>query len=290
MKKIFPLPDSLIDEHLHRFLLEDEGYGDITSVLLVSKAQQAKAKLFTREPCIISGTVLLPKLFPEPSCSVEIHVTDGDSLKKNQAIATISGSMREILLKERLALNLLSRMSGIATKTHLFSQEIPSKSNTVIAATRKTTPGMRLFEKYAVACGGGDSHRYRLDDMVLIKDNHRVLYPSIQEAVTRVKEHLSFSKKIEVEVEDNKTMIAAAEAGADIIMLDNRTPKEIKEAFALLEEKGLREKVLIELSGGITKENIKKYAQLGADVISSGSLTHSYRSIDLSLEITSLKK
>ncbi|GAI56024.1 unnamed protein product, partial [marine sediment metagenome] len=143
----------------------------------------------------------------------------------------------------------------------------------------------RLLEKYAVTCGGGDTHRLRLDDMVLIKDNHRVLFKSITEAIKVLKSQLSFTKKIEVEVEDYNMMLEAVNAGADIVMLDNMSPNEVKKAIEILEEKKLRDKVILELSGGINKGNLAEYARLGADVISSGALTHSYKSIDLSLDI-----
>lgn len=285
MRKILPLPKTKVREMLTNFMIEDEGYGDITSEILFPVDKQAQARIFTREECILSGAVLLPEIFEPEGCEVVLKAKDGDKLKKNQDIALIYGPMKKILLRERVTLNLLSRMCGIATKTWTYVKQIPEDSHTVIAATRKTTPGLRLLEKYAVACGGGDTHRLRLDDMVLIKDNHRVLFKSITEAIKALKAHLSFSKKIEVEVEDFDTMIEAVEAGADIIMLDNMAPEKIIEAIKILNEKGLREKVILELSGGINNSNLSNYANLGADVISSGSLTHSYRSIDLSLDI-----
>ncbi|MCF2142213.1 MAG: carboxylating nicotinate-nucleotide diphosphorylase [Candidatus Heimdallarchaeota archaeon] len=285
MRKILPLPRVLVREMLINFIIEDEGYGDITSEILFPEEKQAEARIFTREECILSGAVLLPEIFEPEGCNVTLKAKDGEQLKKNQDIAIIYGPMKKILLRERVALNLLSRMSGIATKTWSFVQMVPEDSHTVIAATRKTTPGLRLLEKYAVACGGGDTHRLRLDDMVLIKDNHRVLFKSISEAIKVLKENLSFSKKIEVEVEDIPSAIEAAKAGADIIMLDNMEPKEVIAALKALEKEGLRKNVLIELSGGITRENLREYANLGADIISSGALTHSFRSIDLSLDI-----
>jgi nicotinate-nucleotide pyrophosphorylase (carboxylating) len=266
-------------------MIEDEGYGDITSEILFPVDKQAQARIFTREECILSGAILLPEIFEPEGCEVVLKANDGDKLKKDQEIALIYGPMKKLLLRERVTLNILSRMCGIATLTWKYVKQIPKESKTVIAATRKTTPGLRLLEKYAVACGGGDTHRLRLDDMVLIKDNHRVLFKSITDAVKALKAHLSFSKKIEVEVEDFDTMIEAAEAGADIIMLDNMAPKKVLEAIKILEEKGMRDRVILELSGGINESNLSEYTNLGADVISSGALTHSYRSIDLSLDI-----
>lgn len=284
-RQSFNLPKTLTRELLKNFLMEDEGYGDITSNLLVPKGKQIQAHIFTKEECVLSGVQLLCELFEPEGCKVILKAEDGELLKSNQDIALISGAMRGILLRERLALNLLSRMCGIATKTRSFVQQLPKHSKTLIAATRKTTPGLRLFEKYAVTCGGGDTHRLRLDDMVLIKDNHRVLFKSISDAVKEVRAKVSFSKKIEVEVEDYDTMIEAVEAGADIIMLDNMSPKEVAKAIDLLKEKGLRDKVLLEVSGGINEKNVGKYAKLNPDILSAGALTHSYKSIDLSLEM-----
>ncbi|MEA2070454.1 MAG: carboxylating nicotinate-nucleotide diphosphorylase [Asgard group archaeon] len=281
----FPLPETQIKELLKDFLLEDEGYGDITSTILIPPDKKAKARIFTKESCVLAGGIVIKMLFEMGGCKVNLRKEEGKVLKPNTTIAIVTGPMQEILLRERLSLNLLGRMCGIATKTHSYTKQIPPDSNTVVAATRKTTPGLRLFEKYAVVCGGGDTHRLRLDDMVLMKDNHRVIFSSITKAIAKIKETISFSKKIEVEVEDNETMLAAAKAGADIIMLDNYSPAQIKEALKILEKEKLRDKILVELSGGIDEENIRKYATLGADIISSGSLTHSYRSIDVSLEI-----
>lgn len=285
MKRVFPIPKTLMREMLTTFIIEDEGLGDITSQILVPEEKRAQARIFTREECILSGAILIPEIFEPEECEVTLRAKDGDRLKKDQDIAIIYGPMRSILLRERVTLNLLSRMCGIATKTWDYVKQVPKESHTVIAATRKTTPGLRLFEKYAVSCGGGDTHRLRLDDMVLMKDNHRVIFKSITDAVKQLKKHISFTKKIEIEVEDFDTMVEAAKAGADILMLDNMSPDEVKEALKILEKNNLRDKVIIELSGGINIANLAGYANLGADVISSGSLTHSFRSIDLSLDI-----
>jgi nicotinate-nucleotide pyrophosphorylase (carboxylating) len=285
MKRVFPIPKTLMREMLTAFIIEDEGLGDITSQILVPEEKRAQARIFTREECILSGAILIPEIFEPEGCEVTMKAKDGDKLKPGQDVAIIYGPMRSILLRERVTLNLLARMCGIATKTWNFAKLIPEESKTIIAATRKTTPGLRLFEKYAVSCGGGDTHRLRLDDMVLMKDNHRVLYKSITEAVKQLKKNISFTKKIEVEVEDIDTMLEAARAGADILMLDNMKPEQVKEAITILEKNNLRDKVILELSGGIDIENLPGYANLGADIISSGSLTHSFKSIDLSLDI-----
>ncbi len=285
MKRILPLPKTLVHEMLVNFMIEDEGYGDITSEILFPVDKQAQARIFTREDCVLAGAVLLPEIFEPEGCEVTLKAQDGDLLKKGQDIAVIYGPMKKILLRERVTLNLLSRMCGIATKTWSFVKLVPKESKTVIAATRKTTPGLRLLEKYAVACGGGDTHRLRLDDMALIKDNHRVLFKSITEAIKVLKSQLSFSKKIEIEVEDYDSMVEAAKAGADIIMLDNMSPKEVAKAIEILKEHNLRDKIILELSGGINQDNLAQYVKLGAEVISSGALTHSFKSIDLSLDI-----
>ncbi len=285
MKRIYPFPKALAGELLKSFIIEDEGYGDITSEILIPEEKQAQARIFTREECVLSGAILISDMYEPLGCEVILKANDGDNLTKDQDIALIYGPMKNILLRERLVLNLLARMCGIATKTRSFVQQVPEGSKTVIAATRKTTPGMRLFEKYAVTCGGGDTHRLRLDDMVLLKDNHRVLYTSITTAIEQLKKHLSFTKKIEVEVEDYDTMLEAAKAGADIIMLDNMKPKEVVKAIEILEKNKLRDRVILELSGGINEGNIAQYAKLGADIISSGALTHSFKSTDLSLDI-----
>jgi len=285
MKRIYPFPKALAGELLKSFIIEDEGYGDITSEILIPEEKQAQARIFTREECVLSGAILISDLYEPLGCEVILKANDGDNLAKDQDIALIYGPMKNILLRERLVLNLLARMCGIATKTRSFVLQVPKDSKTVIAATRKTTPGMRLFEKYAVTCGGGDTHRSRLDDMVLLKDNHRVLYTSITTAIEQLKNHLSFTKKIEVEVEDYDTMLEAAKAGADVIMLDNMKPKEVAKAIEILEKNKLRDRVILELSGGINEGNIAQYTKLGADIISSGALTHSFKSTDLSLDI-----
>jgi len=200
-------------------------------------------------------------------------------------VMELSGSARAILSAERTVLNIMMRMSGIATETSKLVEATKKVNSKIrIACTRKTTPGFRYFEKKAVALGGGDTHRFRLDDMILIKDNHLSIIGGVREAVKQARLKTSFSKKIEVEVENPEQALEAALAGADIIMFDNMPPEEAKKTLELLEERGLREKVLIELSGGITPENIEKYSALNVDIISMGYITHSARALDLSLD------
>ena len=198
----------------------------------------------------------------------------------------IKGNARTVLSLERTALNFLMRMSGIATLTFNTLQKIREvNKNIILAGTRKTTPGLQIFEKNAVKVGGGDTHRFRLDDCVLSKDNHIAIVGSVGESVIMAKNNVSFTKKIEIEVENEKGAIDAAKAGADIIMLDNMNPDEIENVISSLESRNLRDHILIEVSGGIKPENIVEYAKTNADIISTGFITHSARSLDLSLEI-----
>jgi len=203
----------------------------------------------------------------------------------------INGSAKALLAGERTALNILGRMAGIATTVSKTAAQV-SKVNpsTRIAATRKTLPGFGELDKKAVVLGGGDTHRFRLDDCVLIKDNHLALLPSITEAVKAARSAVSFTKKIEIEIESLEGAVEAAEAGADIIMFDNMPPGEIGRCLARLSELGLREGRIYEASGGITPENVGDYAASGVDVISMGSLTHSVRALDVKLEIEMVKK
>jgi nicotinate-nucleotide pyrophosphorylase (carboxylating) len=206
---------------------------------------------------------------------------DGSLFRKGDIIITLEGDAETILAIERLSLNLLSRLSAIATTTKKMVESAREVNpNVIIAGTRKTTPGLRIFEKYAIEIGGVDPHRYNLSDMVLIEDNHISLIGSVREAVTLAKKITSFTKKIEVEVSDLKSALEAYEAGADAILLDNMSPKEVEEIVSLL-----KDKVILEASGRITPENVKDYAKTGVDIISSGYLTHSVKALDLSLDV-----
>ena len=226
----------------------------------------------------------LNRLEPDPIPS-KAKAADGEKIKNKQVLLQISGDAQTILSVERTMLNLLSRMSGIATKTRTLAEKL-EKANVKakIAATRKSVPGLLYFDKKAVVIGSGDPHRLHLDDMVLIKDNHLAIVGSVEEAVKRAKAYASFSKKIEVEVTDVEDALKAANAGADIVMLDNFSPKQAKTAGEALRKAGFS-KVLLEVSGGITGENLLDYAQANVDVISMGELTHSVKALDISLEI-----
>ena len=268
-------------KQLIKFLVEDIGKKDITSKLLTEK--RVKAKIITRENCIIAGTDFTKQIFSLKGCKVKIIKSDGSFIKSNQTIIEITGSSYSVLSCERTALNLLSRMSGIATQTNSLVKKIKkAKSNAQVFATRKTAPGLRLFDKEAVKIGGGEKHRMKLDEMIMIKDNHIAIHNSMPDLIKKAKKN---RKKIEVEVENEKDAVIAANLGVKIIMLDNFNPKRIRKVIKKLEKLGLRKKVKLEASGRINLKNIERYAKTGVDMISIGSITSSPKSIDMSLEI-----
>jgi nicotinate-nucleotide pyrophosphorylase (carboxylating) len=265
-------------KQLAQFLAEDIGKGDITSALLDKK--RITVTIISREKAIVAGVQYAKEIFKIKGCSVKVLKKDGTKIKPNQTIMSITGDAGKILTCERTALNLLTRMSGIATQTNQIVKKIPSK--TKIYATRKTAPGLRYFDKEAVEIGGGKKHRLRLDEMVMIKDNHIAIEGSLLSLIKKAKKKY---KKFEVEVENIQDTILAAKEGATIIMLDNFTPAQIKKAIQTLKDQKLRNNVLLEASGGINSKNIEKYGQTGVDIISVGSITNSVIGIDMSLEI-----
>jgi len=268
-------------KELARFLVEDIGKGDITSNLLPRK--KISARIISRQNGIIAGVNYVKEIFSSKGCQVKIIKKDGNKIKPNQTIIEISGSAQTILSCERTALNLLSRMSGIATKTKRLVEKINAENPRVkMYATRKTAPGLRFFDKEAVKIGGGEKHRMALDDMVMIKDNHLAVAGSIPRIVLKARKKY---KKIEVEVENQEEAILAASAGANIIMLDNFTPKEIINTINKLKKTKLRKQVKLEASGGINEKNIGTYAKTGIDMISVGEITNSVSGIDFSLEV-----
>lgn len=273
-------------EKIREFLREDIGHGDITSSSLIEVDQRAKARLFYREAGVAAGLEEAAMVFEILGCDVVSHACDGESVNPGDTLMEIEGPARAILSGERTALNIVGRMAGIATAV-AEAQRIASEASPSVrvAATRKTLPGLRELDKKAVSLGGGDTHRLRLDDCVLIKDNHLELVPSITDAVRRAKEHVSFTKKIEVEVRTLAEAAEAAEAGADIVMFDNMSPGEIRICLGALKGRGLHEGRLFEASGGITHENLADYAGSGVDIVSMGSLTHSVRSLNVKIEI-----
>ena len=285
------LPRKILEEKLQKMLAEDVGQGDITTALIVPAESTATAEVIAKEPGVAAGTEEAKILLESLGLKVEAPVSDGEKIETKQTMMKIFGDMRTILSVERTLLNILSRMSGIATATRKLTEKLQKAGlKTKIACTRKTAPGLLYFDKKAVLIGGGDTHRLHLDDMILIKDNHITMAGSVGEAVKKVREKASFSKKIEVEVARVEDVLAAAKAGVDIIMLDNFSPKQIEKAIKLLKKAGFLGNVLLEASGGIKTENIIEFASTGVDIVSLGEITDSTRALDISLEITKTRK
>src|SRR3989304_8220599 len=254
---------------LERFIEEDIGYNDVSCNIIPDCKVQAK--VVSNEDGIVSGLGEATQVFEYFDVFAPTDLTDGSAVKKNDIIFSLEGGARSILKAERLALNFLGRMSGISSLT----REYVDRANGVrIACTRKTTPGFRKFEKKAVIAGGGDPHRFNLSDAVLIKDNH-IAVMGLEKAIKAAQSTASFTQKIEIEVEDAESAIRAARLGVDIIMFDNMAPDEIEKTIGSLAEEGLRDRIVLEASGGITLDNISDYAGTGVDVISAGALTHS---------------
>ena len=270
-----------IKKELLRFVSEDVQSGDVTSVLLPKK--KIKAKIISREDGILAGVRFAREIFRLKGCHTRITKKDGAKLKPNQVILEVSGDARIILSCERTALNLLSRMSGIATQTNLLVSKIRKiNRKTRLYSTRKTAPGLRFFDKEAVKIGGGHKHRMSLDDMVMIKDNHLLVSNSIENIIKNArKQH----KRVEVEVENQSDAVLAANYGATIVMLDNFSPARIKKTISALQKKNIRNKVKLEASGGINSKNISAYAKTDVDIISVGSITNYVKGLDLSLEV-----
>jgi nicotinate-nucleotide pyrophosphorylase (carboxylating) len=270
----------MLPSELERFVGEDLGEWDCSSSLVPEIVVQAV--IIAKEDCIISGLAEALEIFAYFGLKAVPLYDDGEFVPAASEVLSVRGSARAILQSERLVLNFMARMSGISTLTRECVLSAGGRAR--VAATRKTTPGFRVFEKKAVFLGGGDAHRLNLSDAVLIKDNH-IKIMGLEECLRLAKERSSFTKKIEVEVESLEEMITAAKGGADIIMFDNMTPDKIVLGVEQLIERGIRNRVLLEASGGITLENIQEYAASGVDVISLGALTRNARWIDLSLEI-----
>ena len=270
----------MLPSELERFVGEDLGEWDDSSRLMPEI--DVDAAIIAKEDCIISGISEALEIFAYFGLKATPLYDDGEFVPVRSRVIAIRGSARAVLQSERLALNFLARMSGISTRTR--ECVISAGGHVRIAATRKTTPGFRAFEKKAVFLGGGDTHRFNLSDAILIKDNH-IAISGLEECLQLAKERASFTKKIEVEVESLDEMLRAARGGADIIMFDNMTPQMIARGVGLLREAGLRDRVILEASGGITPQNIPLYAESGVDVISLGALTRDARWIDLSLDI-----
>lgn len=270
--------------YLQAFLAEDAPFGDITTEAIVPPDMNCRAEIRAKEDGVIAGIEEAVMLCTAEGVTTTPRVTDGSAINAGTPVLDLTGSARSVLLVERTLLNLMGRMSGIATETASCCQLVVAvKSHTRIAATRKTSPGLRLLDKKAVILGGGEPHRFSLSDAVLIKDNHLALVP-VAEAITRAR-RFSCYKTVEVEAETTVAAIEAARCGADLLLLDNMSAERVSETLRALEAEGLREQVLIEVSGGITAGNLQEYARLGVDLISIGGLTHSVRNLDLSLDV-----
>jgi len=273
--------DNRPKKELSKFLAEDLGRGDITSNLLPRK--KIKARIISRQEGIIAGVNYVKEIFSSKGCTVIIIKKDGNKTRPNQTILEISGLAQSVLSCERTALNLLSRMSGIATKTKKLVEKINAVNPRVkLYATRKTAPGLRFFDKEAVKIGGGEKHRMSLDQMIMIKDNHVVVMSSLPRLIIKARKKY---KKIEVEVENQEDALLAASTGVNIIMLDNFSPREIISTVNRLKKSKLRKHVKLEASGGINEKNIGSYAKTGIDMISVGEITNAVIAIDFSLEI-----
>ena len=269
-----------MDQLILSALQEDISSEDVTTNAVMREAVQGEVDLICKQDGIIAGLDVFERTFKllDKDTQVEFFCHDGDAVQNGQLMAKVYGDIRVLLSGERVALNYLQRMSGIATYTHNMVQLFEGTS-TKLLDTRKTTPNMRIFEKYAVRVGGGHNHRYNLSDGVLLKDNHIGAAGSVTKAVQMAKEYAPFVRKIEVEVETLDMVKEAVEAGADIIMLDNMTVEEMREAIRIIDGRAETE-----CSGNVTKENVERLTALGVDYISSGALTHSSPILDLSLK------
>jgi len=277
--------EEIINSIIDTALAEDTSHGDITSEALIPPELQGKASILAKAEGILAGGEVARRVFlkVDPSLKVEVLIKDGARIRPGDIVATISGSVAGILKAERVALNFLQRLSGIASQTDRYAAEVRGL-NVYITDTRKTTPGIRLLEKYAVLMGGGKNHRSHLGDGVLIKDNHlaalRALGMSLKEIVLKAKKNAPQGLTVEVEVNTVEEALEAVDAGADIIMLDNMSPDEMRRVVNLVSSQ-----TKIEASGGITLANIRTVAETGVDFISIGALTHSSKALDISIEL-----
>ena len=268
------------DQLIRMALQEDITSEDVSTNAVMPTATKGTVDLIAKEDGVVAGLEIYARVFTtlDEKTEIDLHCKDGDEVKKGELMATVTGDIRVLLSGERVALNYLQRMSGIATYTRQVAKLLEG-SNVTLLDTRKTTPNCRVFEKYAVRVGGGHNHRYNLSDGVLLKDNHIGAAGSVAKAVRMAKEYAPFVRKIEIEVETLDQVKEAVEAGADIIMLDNMTPEVMKQAVELIDGRAQTE-----CSGNITKENIQKIREIGVDFVSSGALTHSAPILDISMK------
>ena len=272
-----------MDKIIEYMLAEDEGFGDITSKAVVDEGKNITAYIISKDEGILAGINVACEIFEEYGVQVKFWLRDGSKISKNDLLMSVYGDARTILLLERTVLNLTMRMSGVASAASHYV-ELVKDYDVRVAGTRKTSPAIAKFDKYALNVGGADTHRFALDDMVLIKDNHIVACGTPLEALIRAKNNVSFSKKIEIEVETLNDAVECVKNNADIVMLDNMGPNEVNEVIIELEKLNIRQNSLIEVSGGITEDTIVDYAKLGVDIISIGALTHSSRSLNFSMK------
>lgn len=268
------------DQLIRMALQEDITSEDVSTNAVMPTATKGTVDLIAKEDGVVAGLEIYARVFTilDEKTEIDLHCKDGDEVKKGELMATVTGDIRVLLSGERVALNYLQRMSGIATYTHSVAGLLEG-SKTKLLDTRKTTPNMRIFEKYAVRVGGGYNHRYNLSDGVLLKDNHIGAAGGVKKAVEMAKDYAPFVRKIEVEVENLEMVKEAVEAGADIIMLDNMSTEEMQEAIKIIDGRAETE-----CSGNVTKENIGRLTALGVDYISSGALTHSAPILDISMK------
>jgi nicotinate-nucleotide pyrophosphorylase (carboxylating) len=286
---MYELQMDIIKKNLQLWLEEDIGMGDVTTMTTIPNDHQSKGIIHVKESGIVAGLPIAAAVFSlvDPLLRFEAKVRDGQAVAKGTVLAEVSGNTRHILLGERLALNLMQRLSGVATRTRHFVdalQGLPVR----LVDTRKTTPGHRLLEKYAVRVGGGYNHRFGLFDAVMIKDNHIKGSGGIVEAIRAARTHIPHTMKIEVEVEDMEQLEQALSAQPDIIMLDNMTNDQMREAITRM--KSAAPHILIEASGSVTLETVRGIAETGVDVISVGRLTYSVQALDISLDLNVQKE
>ena len=274
----------ILDKIIKYMLDEDEGFGDVTSNAVVEEGKIVNAYIISKDEGILAGINIIRDLFEEYGVKVKFWLTEASKISKGDLLLAIEGDARTILLLERTALNLIMRMSGVATAANHYVNLVDN-SSVRVAGTRKTSPAIGKFDKYALKVGGADTHRFSLDDMVLIKDNHIATCGTPLETLLKAKKNTSFSKKIEIEVETLDDAVDCVQNGADIVMLDNMNASQVKEVLDKLNDLNIRQNSLIEVSGGITEDNISDYVGLGVDIISIGALTHSSRSLNFSLKI-----
>jgi len=276
------LTNPLVTQLIAMALNEDVGTGDITTETTIPEDKKAYGKFIAKEDMIICGLDVAEKVFKTVDESIEFkaNVKDGDFVRKTDIIATVSGNARSVLTGERTALNLLQRMTGIATRTNDAVKAVEG-TNALIADTRKTTPALRVLEKYAVRMGGGTNHRFNLSDGILIKDNHIAVSGGIKNAVANARKNAPHTLKIEVEVETKEQLLEAIDAKADIIMLDNMTNDEMAECVKIIDGRAL-----VEASGNMGEKDLLSVAKTGVDIISIGALTHTVKAADISLKFT----